>query len=113
MGALFQGVCYADDAQAADAFYAHAPVINPISSGVEVFQYLLDSGEWIFQKSSIDNLTGTETIHYQIVQVPPDFPSCENPTDPVTAFSTGMELGSAVAVTMVIAWAIRRIRPGG
>lgn len=111
MGALYMGVCYADDAQAADAYYSHPPAINPISSGVELFQYLLVSGDWIFQKSTIDNLTGTETIQYQILQVPPAFPDCDSPDDHYTQFLSGMELGSAVMAAMVLAWVIRAIRP--
>lgn len=115
-GALFKGTCYADADQAADDYFTSlgsAPNVLEGAGGHEVFQILKNStGDWVLQKSTL-NLAGSGSVDYQILQPSPSFPACEYPDDPYTAFMDGMELGSAVALLTVVAWAFRRIRPGG
>jgi hypothetical protein len=111
MGHEYQGTCYASEPQALDAYFGvHAPVVFEDAAGISLYQYALVSGNWIFQKSLI-SLAGTETIQYQMQPAYPTFSACDALNDKTAQFTEGMLLGSAVAVTMVLCWCIRAIRP--
>ncbi|WP_334106599.1 hypothetical protein [Methylobacillus sp.] len=111
MGYDYKGFCHATQQQALDAFYgSHNPILFQDINGLTMYEYQLVSGQWIFQKSTID-LSGNRTITYQTQPTYPVFNTCDEDAYPHAQFMHGLELGGVVATTMVLMWCLRAIRP--
>jgi hypothetical protein len=106
-GALIGNRCYADQSQAADAYYsAVAPSQTPgATSYLSVFEKV--SGAWKLRRYQVD--TGGSVALLTESPVPAlAFPSC----DPYEPFKDGMAVGWGVVACMVLAWGVAVLRRG-
>ena len=111
-GYFAEGVCRESLQEAIDAHYQSIPpTIIPSTGDSLMLEYIrLATPQWNMKFTKIANNGGVTQL-YSTVAPTPVFGSCTL-NDPTTNFTTGMELGWAVATVMIIVFVIRRTYRG-
>lgn len=108
MGFQYKNICYADEYQAQDAhFYSVQPSFVTVGESVKYYSpHKLADGFWCMGNYS---MLGGEIEGCFFLEMP-TFTNCTDHSDPTSQFTTGMELGGAVAGAIVIAFLWRYLR---
>jgi hypothetical protein len=103
-------ICYDTAAHAVDAYYsAIPPHIVPVTSGVEITQYLpVSSGSWRIARSLISDTGQVSDIYSSVVSVPDNvYGLCETASfDP---YSTSLALSGAILALWAVGWGFGQI----
>lgn len=104
-GYLVQGVCYASQSDAADAYFSAVPVA--LTAGPVTYRsyYEKVSGAWRLKTVALDSASVTTDVSNAVVVVP-GFPSC----DPTANYFDGLAVGWSVVALMVAAWGAAKVR---
>ncbi|WP_092599673.1 hypothetical protein [Ralstonia sp. 25mfcol4.1] len=106
-GALVGGRCYANQSDAADAYFsAVAPAQTP-GATTYLSEFVKVSGNWVLRRYQVDS--GGAVAMLSDASVPAiSFPTC----DPQGPFFDGMTMGWGVVGAMALAWAVVQVRRG-
>lgn len=108
MGYIFEGTCYATEADATDAaFQGYSPSFLSGNPTLHTYLWRNSSGQWSIVQDSITN--GVTTTQWTASPQTLTFSTCDTPTTPYESFQQGHELGWAVASVMILVFVIRRI----
>jgi len=105
MGALYKGLCYVTNDDAADAFYlSAAPALT--AGGTSYLSWFQKVGsQWAVSSQSFSpTASGVSTVALTV----PSFPTC----DPAQPFYDGMSVGWGVGGAIVAAWVVKNLRRG-
>jgi hypothetical protein len=110
-GYLVNGYCYADLNAATSAFYTSNPLtIQSPDGSTNQIQQVIPHANNTYDLNLLTYTSGSLTSNYTLALPTLTLPECDSPNDPYTNFMLGNELGWAVALSIVIAYSIRKIR---
>lgn len=104
MGVYYNGRCYADAGQAADAAYGSAPIAQSVGPVSYTGQFVKTSGVWqwqIWTRDSSGILTQTQSVAPGL-----SLPVC----DPSESFNDGIATGWGLAGAVLAAWGTYIVR---